>query len=66
MGERVFRESPMNYGVSDTPISTDQVDASETNILQSVLPNPIQVTRDQSSGFVTKTGVSALQHTIAS
>lgn len=56
----------MNYGVSDTPISTDQVDASETNILQSVLPNPIQVTRDQSSGFVTKTGVSALQHTIAS
>ncbi|SCU83059.1 LANO_0B08218g1_1 [Lachancea nothofagi CBS 11611] len=68
MSDRVIKQSsPSTTLLSESPLTADPVDlANPTNALSSVAPEPIYVSREQSSGMMTKSGLSALQHTINS
>ncbi|KAM3163109.1 RFX-type winged-helix domain-containing protein [Lachancea thermotolerans] len=67
MTEQIYKQSsPVATLYSESPLPVDSPDATHPNALSSVVPEPIYVSREQSSGLVTKSGLSALQHTIAS
>ncbi|CUS23817.1 LAQU0S12e00694g1_1 [Lachancea quebecensis] len=67
MTEQIYKQSsPVATLYSESPLPADSPDVAHPNALSSVVPEPIYVSREQSSGLVTKSGLSALQHTIAS
>ncbi|SCW00229.1 LAFE_0B12288g1_1 [Lachancea fermentati] len=67
MSEKIGRQgSTPIEGFEDSPLSTEIFDAGQSSVFQSVVPEPIFVTREQSDGVIAKSGLSALQHTISS
>ncbi|SCU86138.1 LADA_0D12552g1_1 [Lachancea dasiensis] len=68
MTERSLRQgSPSNVPLSESPLPGDSAESAlPSNALSSVVPEPIYVSREQSSGVLAKSGLSALQHTLTS
>ncbi|SCV01978.1 LAME_0G19790g1_1 [Lachancea meyersii CBS 8951] len=68
MTDRTFKQnSPSITLPSESLLAKDPLDLGQTtNALSAVVPEPIYVSREQSSGLTTKTGLSALQYTLTS
>ncbi|SCU90982.1 LAFA_0F01200g1_1 [Lachancea sp. 'fantastica'] len=68
MTDRTFKQNSPSFTLrSESPMMRDSLELGQTgNALTSVVPEPIHVSREQSSGIATKTGLSALQYTLTS